>query len=395
MENDALLKSLLKNAIDGIVTMDEFGVIESINPSACKLFEYSRDEILGKNISILLPTLDKQTQDKYLQRYNTNGNTKQIEIDRERYGVKKSGSHFPMRLGLSELKYEERNIYAGFIHDLSQQKEAEEQLREYAAHLEELVENRTQSLNDSIKDLQQSKAKLSLSLEKEKELSKIKNRFLSMASHELRTPLSTVQLSASLIGKYAETLQAPNILNHVSKIKNAVTNLASMLNNFLYMETLESGILKANFAPFNLSDLGQEITEEMQMLAKKKQKIIYQNRGENSNVNLDKNLIKNGIVNLITNAIKYSGENTTIDFCTEIIENQCVITVHDNGIGIPIQEQMHLFEPFFRAQNTVNISGTGLGLNIVSRYVSLMNGTINFSSSAEDGTLFTLKFPLS
>jgi signal transduction histidine kinase len=104
-------------------------------------------------------------------------------------------------------------------------------------------------------------------------------------------------------------------------------------------------------------------------------------------------LLKNCIINLVANAIKYSGENTFIEFNTEINEAGCHITVKDNGIGIPETDQKHLFEAFFRAHNTGNIPGTGLGLNIVARYTSLMNGTINFKSDINQGALFTISFP--
>jgi two-component system, LuxR family, sensor kinase FixL len=96
---------------------------------------------------------------------------------------------------------------------------------------------------------------------------------------------------------------------------------------------------------------------------------------------------------LISNAIKYSGENTFIEFNTAVDKQKCTITIKDNGIGIPEPDGKHLFEAFFRAHNTGNIPGTGLGLNIVARYTRLMNGHVNFKSSVNHGTLFTLSFP--
>ena len=108
---------------------------------------------------------------------------------------------------------------------------------------------------------------------------------------------------------------------------------------------------------------------------------------------LDQALLKNCIINLIGNAIKYSGENTFIEFNTEISKQQFTLTVKDNGIGIPDNDQKHLFEAFFRAHNTGNISGTGLGLNIVTRYTNLMHGQIKFKSQVNKGTSFTITFP--
>jgi two-component system sensor kinase FixL len=109
-------------------------------------------------------------------------------------------------------------------------------------------------------------------------------------------------------------------------------------------------------------------------------------------VSLDQNLIRNCMINLISNSIKYSGENTFIEFNTEINDNECTITIKDNGIGIPEADQKHLFQPFFRANNTGNIPGTGLGLNIVLRYANLMNGALHFQSEINKETTFKLSF---
>lgn len=392
MENAALLKAIINNAIDGIITIDERGLIETINPAACKLFGYNQEEVIGKNVSFLMPPPDRNQHDDYLKRYQHTNVPHIIGIGREVTGLRKDGTVFPFRLAVSEVNYSGRNKYAGFIHDLSKQKEAEEQLKDYAAHLEELVDERTRILKDTVLALQNAKEEVSISLEKEKELGQLKSRFVSMASHEFRTPLSAVQLSVSLIAKYAEPYDNENIRKHVGKIKNAVGTLTTILNDFLSLEKLEAGKVEPTFYSFDLVKLAEEITEEMQTVAKQNQNIIYQHTGKASMVKLDQNLLKHCVINLVANAIKYSGENTFIEFNTEINREACIITVKDNGIGIPEADQRHLFEPFFRAHNTGNIPGTGLGLNIVARYSSLMNGTIAFKSVVNQGTAFTISF---
>ncbi|CAN5197362.1 PAS domain S-box protein [soil metagenome] len=395
MENAALLHAIIENAIDGIITINERGIVETINPSACKLFLCTPQEVIGKNISTLMPPPDRDQHDEYLRRYQRTGEPHIIGIGRVVTGLRKDGTRFPFKLGVSEVPFLERKIYAGFIHDLSREREAEEQLQEYAAHLEELVEQRTLSLRNTVQALQQAKEDVSILLEKEKDLGQLKSRFVSMASHEFRTPLSAVQLSASLIEKYAQPFDNPNISKHVGKIKNAVANLTAILNDFLSLEKLEVGKVEPTFHNFDLVKLAEEITEEMQLVAKQNQSIIYQHTGTGSIVRLDHNLVKNCVTNLMTNAIKYSGENTFIEFNTEINERHCIITVKDNGIGIPDTDQKHLFEAFFRAHNTGNIAGTGLGLNIVARYTKLMHGRIEFKSNINQGTIFTILFPLS
>ncbi len=395
MENAALLKAIIENAIDGIITISDRGIVESINPAACALFGYSTEEVIGNNVSMLMPPPDKERHDGYIARYQRTGDPHIIGIGREVTGLTKDGKRFPFRLGVSEVQFLGRKVFAGFIHDLTKQKEAEELVKEYTLHLEEQIDERTRSLKELVIELQESKAEVSLSLEKEKELSQLKSRFVSMASHEFRTPLSAVQLSAVLIDKYAQPFQNDHITKHVAKIKSAVGNLTAILNDFLSLEKLEAGKVEPIYNSFDLVKLSEEITEELQMVTKQNQNIIYQHTGTTSMVTLDQNLLKSCIVNLITNAIKYSGENTFIEFNSEIGDGNCMITIKDNGIGIPENDQKHLFEAFFRAHNTGNIPGTGLGLNIVARYTSLMNGKIEFKSNINHGTLFILSFPLS
>jgi two-component system sensor kinase FixL len=392
MENAALLNAIIQNAIDGIITINECGSIESINPSACKLFGYESEEVIGKNISFLMPPPDREQHDEYLHRYQRTGHAHIIGIGREVKGLKKDGSVFPFRLGVSEVQYFGRKIYTGFIHDLTREKEAEERLKEYATHLEEEVEERTQSLKESVQALQFAKEEVSQSLEKEKELSQLKSRFVSMASHEFRTPLSSIQLSAALIEKYAQQFENSNITKHIGKIKSSVGNLTGILNDFLSVERLEAGKVEPMATSFDVVKFAEEITEEMQLISKQDQMIIYQHTGVGNKVTLDQSLLRNCIINLMSNAIKYSGENTFIEFNTEIIDNQFKVIIKDNGIGIPDSDQKHLFEAFFRAHNTGNIPGTGLGLNIVTRYVGLMNGHIQFNSKVSQGTSFTLTF---
>jgi len=393
MKNQALLNAIIENAIDGIITINERGIVESINPSACRLFLYTPEEVIGKNISLLMPSPDKEKHDSYIENYKSSGIPHIIGHDRDVLGRKKDGNIFPFRLGVSEVKFEGERIFAGFIHDMSHQKEAENRLMQYTQHLEELVKDRTQTLNETIEALTRTKEEVSNTLEKEKELNKIKSRLLSMASHEFRTPLSTIQLSTALLQRYVENIDNPKIETHIRKIKSAIANLTTILNDFLLLEKAESNKITLEISTFNLQDFIKEIIGELKLLTKKKQKIISIPNNEITLVKLDKNLLKNCIINLVSNAIKYSGEETEIELSTSITDTMIIINVKDNGIGIPEEDHKHLFEAFFRAHNTGNIPGTGLGLHIVSRYVSLMNGTISFKSAIDKGTLFTIELP--
>ncbi|MGJ1331452.1 PAS domain-containing sensor histidine kinase [Sphingobacterium siyangense] len=393
MDGGRLLAAIIDHAIDGIITIDNRGNVESINPAALELFGYQAEEVIGHNISMLMPEPDRGNHDGYLHNYQTTGHKKIIGIGREVMGLKKNGETFPFRLAVSEVWLKDKNIFTGFIHDLSREKAAEDMLKQHSAELEHKVSERTRDLISLVSELEKAKAEVSKSLEKEIELNQLKSRFVSMASHEFRTPLSSVQLSASLIEKYSERPDdKANIIKHTNKIKSAVQLLTSILNDFLSLEKLEAGIVVMNKQYINLVELAEEITEEMQLICKKNQHIVYQHTREIGHFTLDPNLLKNALVNLISNAIKYSGEDTLIEFTTCIDDEGCLISVKDNGIGIPEEDQVHLFEPFFRAHNTGNIPGTGLGLNIVKRYIELMAGQMEFESEVHKGTSFRVSF---
>jgi two-component system sensor kinase FixL len=392
MDKQKLLEAIIETAIDGIITMDSNGIIETMNPAALKLFGYKPDEVTGKNISVLMPEPDRSAHDGYIHRYQSTGEKRIIGIGRDVFGLRKDRSIFPFRLGVSEVEYQDRKIFTGFIHDISKEKAAEQNLKKYTEELEVKVKDRTQNLEHLVIELEKARDEASSSFEKEKELNQLKTRFVSMASHEFRTPLSSVQLSATLIEKYLQINDADNVLKHTGKIKNSVSHLTGILNDFLSLEKLEAGKTEVQMQEFDIVKFSEDIIEEMQLLAKQKQNIVYQHTGITSTVRLDPALLKNSVINLVSNAIKYSGENTFIEFNTELDEIELCITVKDNGIGIPDEEQKHLFEPFFRAHNTGNIPGTGLGLNIVKRYSELMGGKVTYSSVQNEGTTITLIF---
>ena len=394
MKNQMLLNAIIENAIDGIITINQYGVIELINPSACKLFLYTPEEITGQNISVLIPSTLKEKYSSWIRSFSRSSRTNTVKsANKELLGYKKDGSVFPFRLGISEVKLGDKRIFTGFIHDLSYQKEAENKLLLYTQHLEELVKARTISLDETIEALIDAKEEISTALEKEKKAGQLKSRLLSMASHEFRTPLSTIQLSTSLIQHYAEKLNEGKIENHVNKIKSAISNLKTILDDFLQLEKAESNKVTVSPSQFEIDVFIKEIIDELQVLAKKEQKIIGTHTGKAKLVKLDINLLKNCIINLVANSIKYSGEETSIEINSTVTQSNIIITVKDNGIGIPVEDQEHLFEAFFRAHNTGSIPGTGLGLHIVARYVKLMGGTISCKSEVNEGTLFTIQFP--
>jgi signal transduction histidine kinase len=221
----------------------------------------------------------------------------------------------------------------------------------------------------------------------------MKSRFVTMASHEFRTPLSTILSSVSLINKYNEDIRNDKIEKHVQRVKSAVTNMTLILNDFLSAEKLDEGKVFMRREPVVLSHLAEEVMGEIHGILKTGQKVNYSHVGE-SVANVDKQMVRNIFLNLLSNAIKFSPENKNINFLTKVGDGQIIIEVADEGMGIPAEEQPHLFERFYRAKNVTNIQGTGLGLNIVAKYLESMNGTINFNSEVNKGTTFIISIPI-
>ena len=140
-------------------------------------------------------------------------------------------------------------------------------------------------------------------------------------------------------------------------------------------------------------EIPEDVIEEMEGMSKKKQQeIIFEYNGPEE-VYQEKKSLRNVLLNLLSNAIKYSPEGKNIYISAEIINEQVTLTVRDKGIGIPLEALKNLFDKFIRARNAVNIQGTGLGLNIVKRYVELLDGTISFDSKENVGSSFTVQIP--
>ena len=169
--------------------------------------------------------------------------------------------------------------------------------------------------------------------------------------------------------------------------------MRNILDDFLSLSKLEEGKVQVRTETIDLIEFYAELIEDLQGQVKDGQLLIHNHKGPESITQLDPQLLQNINLNLISNAIKYSGEGKQIQINSFIDENEVKIEVVDQGMGIPKEEQKHMFTRFFRAKNATNIQGTGLGLTIVQRYVELMNGSISFESIPEKGTTFTVSFP--
>jgi signal transduction histidine kinase len=320
--------------------------------------------------------------------------------------LKKDGSEFPVEISLGHFKSEDQQYAIAFVIDITlrhkyenkillQQAEmakVNEEIKKMNINLESTVIERTTELQKTLVELEASKVHLTKSLEKEKEVNDLKSRFVSMASHEFRTPLSTVLSSISLLAKYNTTEDQSKRDKHIDRIKSSVKTLTDILNEFLSLGKIEEGKVEVKSELFDISEFINSITNEMNVLLKPGQEIKFEHSGKN-NTYTDSSLLKHVLINLVSNAIKFSPENANITIACKVDNENTTIKITDQGMGIPMADQIHLFERFFRATNATNIQGTGLGLHIVGRYIEILNGTISYESELEKGSTFKIVVP--
>lgn len=230
-------------------------------------------------------------------------------------------------------------------------------------------------------------------LSKQRDLSELKSKFVTIASHEFRTPLGTILSSADLAYQYHGLGDNENTAKHINRVKSSVKQLTEILNEFLQLGKIEEGAFQPSPSEFPLSECCEALVEEMGSLKKQDQEILYHREGKEDLVVLDRQHTRNVLVNLLSNAIKYSPPGKRIWFTTFTDKHQVVFQVKDEGIGIAEEEKPQIYDAFFRAHNAAHIQGTGLGLNIVQRYLKLMNGTITVESELNKGSTFTVRIP--
>lgn len=276
----------------------------------------------------------------------------------------------PIHLGMIDL-------YARKAESFIEKHRANEALKEVNQYLEMKVKERTTELTQW--------------LEQEKGLNDLKSRFLSIASHEFRTPLTTILSSVTLLEAYSKRNQYEPQKKHFDRVRSSVNNMVYILDEFLSIEKLEQKRVTINAERFNLKEFIEDVIGEMTGMLKDGQVISTDYSGILEIV-LDKRVLKNILLNFLSNAIKYSKNDSQIKVSIKA-GDQVSLIIQDEGIGIPEEEQKQLFTKFFRAKNAIGIQGTGLGLNIVRRYIELLDGSISFSSTPNVGTTFIITLP--
>jgi PAS domain S-box-containing protein len=400
-------REIFQSMSEGIIMVNESGEIALANPVAEQLFGFGRGELTGVTLESLLPERYRKGHVKFRQAFNGDPHPRRMGFGRDLMALRRDGTEFPVEISLSFTQVQGDILVMAFISDISQRKlvedalrRSEEQLIVYAAELEKKVELRTDALNQTIVKLERevgerkkAEEEVRRSFERERELNELKSKFVSIASHEFRTPLSTVMSSVSLIKQYKDRQEYDKQDKHINRVKSSVNQLTQILNDFLSLGKLEEGKVEIQSDPIILQSFLDEIKEEVQSFLKDGQTVTTACPPDLDEIWTDTRTLRNILYNLISNASKYSDAGKQVHVSAESKNSRVFFYVTDEGIGIPADDQKHLFDRFFRASNAGNIQGTGLGLHIVKRYVDLISGEVSFTSTYGKGSTFYFSIP--
>jgi PAS domain S-box-containing protein len=401
-KNESVFNILFEAVSEGVIVVDENQTIVASNSAAEEMFGYVKSEILNQHLNILIPEKHHNKHGVHFKSfYESQSSKRKMGINHQLFGTRKNSENFPVEVGLNPFIVENKKYVMSIIVDISERKQAEDKIVDLNTQLESKVSKRTIELNKTVGNLKgeidkRVKAELELrnALKKEIELNELKTKFLSLVSHEFKTPLSGILNSAVLIGRYTETETQDKRDKHLSTIKNKVQYLDGILNDFLSVERLDSGKVKYKFSHFKLSKVVNEVVYNANMMLKSGQHINYPKNIDDISIYNDEKILDLVLGNLLNNAIKYSPENTSIDFNIVAKKDEFIFEIIDAGIGIPLKDQKHIFERYFRAENALTSQGTGIGLNIIKGHLESLNGTISFESIENKGTKFEVKLPI-
>ena len=342
----------------------------NVNKEAQRNLGYTIEELVKMTPVNIKPEL---SQPKFRELIQPLLKGKMEKLKFETVHGRKNGSSYPVEVHLQLSAIGDNKVFVAMILDITERKN-------YTEKLEKTVDERTKQLTEA--------------LAVEKELNELKTRFLSLVSHEFKTPLSSILTSITLLGKYTQTEQQEKRDKHVNTIKKKVKYLDTILNDFLSVERLDSGKVNYKIETFALSKIVNEVIYDANMLLKVGQKIQYPENFDDIIIQFDEKTLELALSNLVHNAIKYSPEDSVIDVQVAIEENKLFLKIIDKGIGIPEEEQKHIFNRYFRAENALLTQGTGIGLNIAKQHLENLGGGLEFSSELNKGSIFTVSIPL-
>ena len=345
-ESEARLRSIVDAAVDGIIVIDAYGVVEAFNPGAERLFGYQAAEILGRSVNVLMPSPYHEEHDGYIDRYVRTGEARIIGIGREVSARRKDGTTFPVHLSVGEMSLHGERKFTGILHDLSSRVQMESQLREQAA-LARLGE------------------------------------MAAVIAHEVKNPLAAVRGAIQVIGS-----RLPPASREADVMADIITRIDT-LNNLVKDLLLFARPPTPHLMPIDVTIvLGTTAALLSQDAAYAGVQTAI--TGHAPAVMADAELLKIVFINLFVNGAQAMKGQGTITVSVAEAGGVCMVVVSDTGPGIPPEVRDRLFTPFV----TTKARGTGLGLSTVKRIVEAHHGQVQVESPAGGGTRITVRLPL-
>jgi two-component system, LuxR family, sensor kinase FixL len=372
VESEERHRSLFLHAVEGIVTMGEDRIIQSMNPAAQKLFGYQEEEVIGENVKILMPSPYHEEHDGYVKSYIKTGKKKIIGIGREVIGRRKDGTTFPLELSVVELQLSNVRLFTGILRDITERKRAKDELLRINEHLEELVQARTQALEDAQETLVRRERLATL------------GQLAGSVAHEIRNPLGIVRNAAFYLEQVSKDQDKDTIESH-AEIRRGLTRADRIISELLdYARDPQ-----AHHREFALADMindafsGVEIPLNTTVDAPipSPSPICYGDPDQISRI----------LKNLVINALQAMPDGGALTIrCSTGDDGQAMIEVQDTGTGMAKDQLVKIFEPLF----TTKTQGIGLGLALSLRYAELNNGSLTAESSLGGGSTFRLTIPI-
>ena len=366
---------ILNSVGEGIYGLDVQGNVTFVNPAAAEIIGWEMEDLVGKSMHRILHH-SKSDGSRYPREecpiYAAFKDGKVRRVENEVFW-RKDGTSFPVEY-ISTPMHDEKGKLIGAVvtfRDITQRKLSESVLQRANEELEERVAQRTQELSQANRQL--------------KQLNEVRSRFVGMVCHEFRNPLNNISFLVSSLRRYYRQLSANKKNEYLLDIKANIDRMTQMTDELLVISKIDSESIDLDLEWIDVVEFCQQIITKFEQIHIES-KIKFNYTPKKIKAKLDKRLLRSIIINLLSNAVKYSPEKSDINLSLKTESDRLVVTIKDQGIGIPNGDKARIFEPFHRGKNVSNIPGTGLGLHIVKKFVNILDGKIKITSQVNKGT---------